>query len=65
MAAEKWMRHLRMVEEVRKHVRAKEHAEAAEQERTRQEAQRRAWLRELGQAAGVSAAQNCIRARGK
>lgn len=38
-----------MKEKVRRQLRAKERAEAAEEERIRQEAEKRAWLRELGQ----------------
>ena len=62
MTTEKCIRHLEMLEEARKYVRAKQQAEAAEQERMRQEAEKRAWLRELGQAAGVSNAQKLMRA---
>lgn len=47
MSAEKWMKHLEMFEKVRRQVRAKERAEVAEQERIRQEAEKRALLREL------------------
>jgi hypothetical protein len=51
MSAERWMQELEMLEKVRQSVRAKERAEAAEQERIRQEAEKRAWMRELGQKA--------------
>lgn len=47
MSAERWMQELEMMEKARKQVRAKERAEAAEQERIRQEAEKRAWMREL------------------
>lgn len=47
MSAERWMEHLKMVEKARQHVRAKEKAQAAEQEKIRQEAEKRAWMREL------------------
>ena len=51
MNAERWMQQLEMWEKARQQVRAKERAEAAEQERIRQEAEKRTWLRELGQIA--------------
>ncbi len=51
MDAERWMQELEMWEKVRHDVLAKEKAEAAEQERTRQETEKRAWLRELGRIA--------------
>jgi len=50
MDAERWMQELEMWEKVRHDVLAKEKAEAAEQERTRQETEKRAWFRELGRA---------------
>lgn len=40
-----------MLEKARQDVLAKEKAEAAEQERIRQEAEKRAWIRELGRKA--------------
>jgi len=49
MSAERWMKHLEMVEKVRKQVRAKERAQVAKQEKIRQEAEKRSWLRELEQ----------------
>lgn len=48
MDAERWMKELEMIDKVRRDLRAKERAEAAEQERIRQESERRAWMRELG-----------------
>lgn len=51
MDAERWIKQLEMWEKVRHNVLAKEKAQAAEQERIRQEAERRAWMRELGQTA--------------
>jgi len=50
MNAERWIKQLEMIEKVRGDLRAKEKAEAEEEERIRQEAERRAWLRELGRA---------------
>lgn len=47
MSAERWMKELEMLEKVRKHVRAKEKAQAAEQEKIRQAAEERAWRREI------------------
>jgi len=49
MDAERWMKELEMVEKVRQDVHAKEKARAEEQEKIRQEAERRAWRRELEQ----------------
>jgi len=49
MDAERWMKQLEMAEKVKHQLWAKEKAEAAEQEQIRQEAERRAWLRELEQ----------------
>lgn len=52
MDAERWMQELEMLDKVRQSVRAKERAEAAEQEeQVRQKAEKRAWLRELGRKA--------------
>jgi len=48
MSAENWMKQLEMAEKVRQDVHAKEKAQAEEQEAIRQDAERRAWLRELG-----------------
>jgi len=49
MDAERWIKQLEMLEKVRQDVLAKEKAQAAEEERIKQEAEKRAWLRELGQ----------------
>jgi len=49
MDAERWMQEIEMIEKIRRAVLAKEKAQAAEEERMRQEAEKRAWLRELGQ----------------
>jgi hypothetical protein len=51
MDAEQWMQELAMLDKVRHDVLDKEKAEAAKQERTRQEAENKAWLRELGRKA--------------
>jgi len=51
MDAERWMQELEMWEKVRHGVLAKGKAEATEQERTRQETEKRTWLRELGRKA--------------
>jgi hypothetical protein len=48
MDAERWMKQLEMNEKVRQAVLAKEKVKLAEEERIRQEAEKRAWLRELG-----------------
>ena len=47
MDAERRMQELEMIEKVRQAVLAKENAKAAEQEKIRQDAEKRAWLREL------------------
>lgn len=47
MDAERWIRQLEMMEKAKRDLRAKEKAQAAEEERIRQQAERRAWLREL------------------
>ena len=47
MEVEEWMKHLEMIRKVRQHVRAKEKAQVAEQEKIRQEAEKRAWMKEL------------------
>lgn len=49
MYAEKWMKQLEMAEKVRRDLNRKEKAQAAEQEKIRQEAEKRAWMRELEQ----------------
>jgi len=49
MDAERWMKQLEMVDKVRQRLHTKEKAEAAEEEAIRQEAEKRAWLRELEQ----------------
>jgi hypothetical protein len=51
MSAEKWMRELEMFEQVRSDLLGRQRTQAAEEERIRQEAERRAWLRELKQPA--------------
>ena len=51
MTAERWMQELEMMDKVRQAVNAKEKAMAEEQEQIRQDAERRAWLRELKRAA--------------
>jgi hypothetical protein len=48
--AERWIKQLNLIEKVKQDLRAKEKAEAGEEERIRQEAESRAWLRELGRA---------------
>jgi hypothetical protein len=53
MSAERWMQELEMVDKVRKDVLAKERVQAAEQEVIRQDAEKRAWLRELCQLCGI------------
>ena len=62
MDAERWMKEIEMTARVRQAVRAKERARADEEESIRQEAEKRAWFRELGQAAGVSGDQKPMRA---
>jgi len=47
MDAERWMQGLKMAEKVKHQLWAKENAKAAEQEKIRQDAEKRAWLREL------------------
>jgi hypothetical protein len=47
MSAERWMKELEIQHQVRQHLQAKEKAQAVEQEEIRQDAERRAWLREL------------------
>jgi len=47
MDADRWMKEIEMVEKVRRDLRAKEKAEAAEEEQIRQEAEKQAWMREL------------------
>ena len=47
MTAERWMQELEMMDKVRQAVNAKEKAKAEEQEQIRQDAEKRAWLREL------------------
>jgi len=49
MEAERWMKEIEMIEKIRRAVLAKEKAQAAAEEKIRQEAEKRAWLRELGQ----------------
>jgi len=49
MDAERWIKQLEMLEKVSQQIRAKERARLAEEEKIRQEAEKRAWLRELGQ----------------
>jgi len=49
MDAERWIKQLEMIEKIRRAVLAKEKAQAAEEEKISQEAEKRAWLRELGQ----------------
>jgi len=49
MDAERWMQGLEMAEKVKHQLWAKENAKAAEQEKIRQDAEKRAWLRELEQ----------------
>jgi len=49
MDAERWMQEIEMIEKIRRVVLAKERVQLAEEERIRQEAEKRAWLRELGQ----------------
>ena len=51
MTAERWIQELEMMDKVRQAVNAKEKAKAEEQEQIRQDAERRAWLRELKRAA--------------
>jgi len=48
MDAERWMQELEMIEQVRSDLLCKQKAQAAEEEKIRQEAEKRAWLRELG-----------------
>jgi len=52
MDAERWMKELEMAEKVKYQLWAKENAKAAEEEKIRQDAERRAWLRELEQTDG-------------
>lgn len=47
MDAERWMQKLEMAEKVKHQLWAKENAKTAEQEKIRQDAEKRAWLREL------------------
>jgi hypothetical protein len=47
MDAERWMQELEMAEKVKHQLWAKENAKAAEQEKIRQDAEKRAWIREL------------------
>jgi len=49
MSAERWMKGLEMFDKVRQRLHTKEKAEAAEEEAIRQEAEKRAWLKELEQ----------------
>jgi len=51
MDAERWIKQLEMIEKVRGDLRAKEKAEADEEQRIGQESERRAWMRELGRKA--------------
>jgi len=52
MDAERWIRETEMTARVRQAVRVKERAQADEEESIRQEAEKRAWLRELGRTDG-------------
>ena len=47
MTAERWIKQLEMAEKVKHQLWAKENAKAAEQEKIREDAEKRAWLREL------------------
>ena len=47
MDAERWIKQLEMAEKVKHQLWAKENAKAAEQEKIREDAEKRAWLREL------------------
>lgn len=49
MTAERWIQELEMAEKVKHQLWAKENAKTAEQEKIRQDAEKRAWLRELEQ----------------
>jgi len=52
MDAERWIKEIEMMARVRQAVHAKERARADEEESIRQEAEKRAWLRELGRTDG-------------
>jgi hypothetical protein len=47
MTAERWIKQLEMAEKVKHQLWAKENAKTADQEVIRQDAEKRAWLREL------------------
>jgi len=47
MNVERWFKQLEITDSIKRHIRAKEQAEVAEQEKIRQEAEKRAWNREL------------------
>jgi hypothetical protein len=51
MDAERWIKELEVWEKARRDFRAKEKAEADEEQRIGQESERRAWMRELGRTA--------------
>ena len=65
MDAERWMKQLEMMEKVKRDLRAKEKAQATEEERIRQQAERRAWLRELGRTTNDGSRTLSTNERGK